>query len=40
MPKNNVSFSPSTSNRNQNIPLSPGADLSGLFLSGQVIDRT
>ena len=40
MPKNNVSFSSSPSNRNQNIPLRPGADLSGLFLSGQVIDRT
>ena len=39
MPKSNVSFS-SPSNRNSNIPLRPGADLSGLFLSGQVIDRT
>ena len=40
MPKNNFSFSSSPSNRNHNIPLRSGADLSGLFLSGQVIDRT
>ena len=39
MTKSNVSFS-SSSNRNRSIPLRPGADLSGLFLSGQVIDRT
>ena len=39
MPKSNVSFS-SSSNGNRSVPLRPGADLSGLFLSGQVIDRT
>ena len=39
MPKSNVPFS-SQANRNSNILLRPGADLYGLFLSGQVVDRT